>query len=393
MSLIDRYLCREFVPVFILVTVVTTIVLFLDKMLWITTLILRNHLDVLTSVRLFYYTLPTVSGVTLPIAFLMACTLTFNRLSMDSEYIVLKAAGVSLYRMLAPLVALSIVAYGLASFVLMYVSPWGFHGLQQLFFEVARSRAYYHLQAREFNDTFKGLVLYIERMNLERQRFEGVFISDTRSGVSQVITAQSGDILTEPEALRVVLRLQQGHIHRYGPPYKRYALVSFRRYDVALDLDTHLARRVRDGVRPREMFPAQIRAEMARRQALGQNARDIELFWHKLFALPFACIIFAGLGPTLGIVQPKAGRSGGYVFGLGVIFVYYLCLTMSDALAEDTLWFPPFLAAWLPNGCMSVLTLVLLRRTARDRPPVTREWLVRNLWRRLGARSTALVRR
>jgi lipopolysaccharide export LptBFGC system permease protein LptF len=98
MSLLDRYILRELWPSFVLALVVATFVLFADK-------------------------------------------------------------GISLGRMLVPLGAAAVVVYGLSSFVLMYVAPWGFQGLQRLFFEVARSRAYYHLQAREFNDTFKGLVL------------------------------------------------------------------------------------------------------------------------------------------------------------------------------------------------------------------------------------------
>jgi lipopolysaccharide export system permease protein len=375
MHLIDRYILRELWPSFVLAIVVTTFVLFVDKLLWMMSLVLRTHLDPVTSWRLLCYMLPTVSGLTLPIAFLIGCTLTFNRLSMDSEYVVLKAAGISLYRMLVPLFAAAVVVYGLASFVLMYVSPWGFQGLQRLFFEVARSRAYYHLRAHEFNDTFKGLVLYIERTVPEWQRLEGVFIADTRSGVSQVITAQAGELLTQPEAMRVVLRLEQGTIHRAAPPYKRYHILRFDRYDVTLDLETHLTGRAPHEARPRELFPSQFHTEIERRQALGKNARELTLFWYKLFALPFASIIFAGLGPALGVVHPKSGRSAGYVLGLGAIFVYYLFLTASDALAEATAFFPALLAAWFPNICMGSITIVLVRRTARDAPQLDVAWL------------------
>jgi lipopolysaccharide export system permease protein len=385
MRLIDRYILREFWPSYILAIVVATFVLLVDKLLWLTSLILHNHLDLVTAGLLFCYTLPTVSGLTLPIAFLIGCTLTFNRLSMDSEYVVLKAAGVSVYRMLVPLFAAAVVVYGLASFVLMYVSPWGFQGLQRLFFEVARSRAYYHLRAHEFNDTFKGLVLYVERTVPELQRLEGIFIADTRSGVSQVITAQAGDLLTQSEAMRVILRLEQGAIHRYAPPYKRYHVLQFSHYDVILDLDSQLARQARDAVRPRELFPSQFRAEIARQQRLGKNPRSLLLFWHKLFALPFACMIFAGLGPALGVVHPKSGRSAGYVLGLAAIFVYYFFLTASDALAEALPFLPTSLAAWFPNLCMGSITILLLRRTARDAPQLDVAWLwdgPRRLWQR-----------
>ena len=311
MSLLDRYILRELWPSFFLALVVATFVLFADKLLWLTSLILRNHLDPVTSVRLLGYTLPTVSGLTLPIAFLIGCTLAFNRLSMDSEYVVFRAAGISLGRMLVPLGVAAVVVYGLSSFVLMYVSPWGFQGLQRLFFEVARSRAYYHLQVREFNETFKGLVLYVERIMPEQERFEGVFIADTRSDVSQIITARAGTLVIQPEALRVILRLDQGAIHRSVPPYKRYDILQFSHYDVILDLDTRLARQARDEARPRELFPSQLRTEIARQQALGKNPRPLVLYWHKLFALPFASLIFAGLGPALGVVHPKSGRSAG----------------------------------------------------------------------------------
>jgi lipopolysaccharide export system permease protein len=375
MRLIDRYIIRELWPSFLLALVVATLVLFVDKLLWLTSLILRNHLDLMTSGLLLCYTLPTVSGLTLPIAFLIGCTLTFNRLSMDSEYVVLKAAGISTYRLLVPLGAAAVVVYGLSSFVLMYVSPWGFQGLQRLFFEVARSRAYYHLQEHEFNDGFQGLVLYVERTVPEQQRLEGVFIADTRSGVSQIITAQAGELFSQPEALRVVLRLEQGAIHRSAPPYKRYDVLTFGHYDVVLNLETSLARQARDDARPRELFPSQLRAEMARRQALGQPSRYLVLYWHKLFALPFASIIFAGLGPALGVVQPKSGRSAGYVLGLGAIFVYYIFLTASDALTDKIPFFPAFLAAWFPNICMSGITILLLRRTSREATPLDVAWL------------------
>jgi len=385
MRLIDRYIVRELWPSFILALIVATLVLFVDKLLWLTSLILRNHLDLVTAGRLLCYTLPTVSGLTLPIAFLIGCTLTFNRLSMDSEYVVLQAAGISIYRLLVPLYAAAVVVYGLSSFVLMYVSPWGFQGLQRLFFEVARSRAYYHLQAREFNDTFKGLVLYVERTVPEQQRFEGIFIADTRSEVSQTITAQTGELFSQPEALRVVLRLEQGTIHRSAPRYKRYNVLHFGRYDVILDLDTRLARQARDEGRPRELFPSELRAEMARQQALGKNSRHLVLYWHKLFALPFASIIFAALGPALGVVQPRSGRSAGYVLGLGAIFVYYIFLTASDALTDKIPFFPAFLAAWFPNICMSGITILLLRRTSREATPLDVVWLwesPQRLWQR-----------
>jgi lipopolysaccharide export system permease protein len=362
--LIDRYILRDFGPFFVIALGVTTFVLFLDKLLGLGSFMLRNHLDAWTSLRFLGYMLPTVGGLALPIALLLGSILTFNRLSTDSEYIVLKAAGISFYRLLLPLLVAASVVYGAASFALMYGSPWGLQGLRRLIFEVARSQAYYYLRPREFNDTFAGLVLYVERLRPERRQLEQVFIADTRVTPPQVITARSGALLTHADALQVLLRLEDGTIHRYVPAQKRYHLLRFRSYDVHLNLAAPMARDFKRELRPRELFPAQLREEIRQRQAAGEEFRSLVLFWHTLFALPFACMIFAGLGPTLGVVETRSGRSGGSVLGLLAIFVYYIFLTAGTALGEKTP-FPPVLAAWLPNLCMGLGTLLLLRRTAR----------------------------
>ena len=386
--LIDRYILREFGPFFVIALGVTTFVLFLDKLLALGSFMLRNHLDVWTFLRFLGYMLPTVSGLALPIAFLLGCILTFNRLSTDSEYVVLKAAGISFYRLLLPLFVAASVVYGASSLALMYGSPWGFQGLRGLVFEVARRQAHYHLRPREFNDTFAGLVLYVERLRPELRQLEHVFIADTRTSPPQVITARQGELFTRSDTWQVLLRLEDGTIHRYVPAQNRYHLLRFRSYDVHLDLDAQLARGFRREMRPRELFPAQLQEEIRRRQTAGQEYRPLVLFWHTLFALPFACMIFAGLGPTLGVVETHSGRSGGYVLGLLAIFVYYIFLTAGNVLGEETP-LPPLLAAWLPNLCMGCITALLLRRTARagTRPEISAcfDWALRS-WQRWHAR-------
>ena len=361
MRTIDRHIIRELVPFTLIALGVTTGVFFLDKLMGMASLVLQNRLGPGPSWRLLCYTLPTVSGLTLPIGFLMGCTLTLHRMSADSELTVLHAAGISVYRLLVPFYMMAAAAYGLSTFALMYVSPWGHQGLRQLVFDIARDQAYYHLTPQTFNDAFKGLVFYVESADPDAQRFEGIFVSDSRQKTGQVITAEQGKLLVHPEALQVVLRLNNGIIHRYEAADGRYHLVQFELYDVVLDLDTRLARRSTGSASVRELFPHQLRAEIARREALGEDAKALRLFWHKLFALPFACVIFAGLGPALGAIQTRSGRSAGYLLSIAGIFVYYVLLSASDALGEDSR-LPPMAAAWLPNLCMIVLTALLLRR-------------------------------
>lgn len=382
--IIDRYILREFVPFFIIALGVTMFVLMLDKLLRYVGFVLGSHLHLLTFWRVLSYTLATVSGLVLPIAFLIASILTWNRLSTDGEYVALKAAGISLYRLLAPLFMMALAVYGASSFLLMYGSPWGFQGLRRLTFDMARRQAYYHLRPQEFHDAFRGLVLYVEGIRPERRQLEGVFIADTGVDTPHVITARRGEVITRSQTLQVVLRLHDGAIHRYRSTDERYYVMRFDRYDVRLELDTELARRARRTTRPRELFPSQLWQEVAQRRIAVKPYGRLILFWHQQFALPFTCLIFAALGPVLGIVQTRSGRTGGYVLGCLTILVYYVLFMIGNALGAETAC-PRWLAAWLPNFCMAGITILLLRRTARGtvRIDMQRLWAgLGQLWQR-----------
>jgi lipopolysaccharide export system permease protein len=395
--LVDRYILREFGAFFVIALGVTSFILLLDQLMKLGTFVLTNHLGLLTCLRLFGYTLATVSGLVVPMAFLIAATLTWNRFSTDSEYVVLQAAGLSLYRLLVPLFMVAILAYGASSFGLMYGAPWGFQGTRRLVFEVARRQAYQHLRPREFYDVFQGLALYVERIQPELGQLEGVFIADTRTAAPQVITAQTAELVTRTDVLQVILRLHNGTIHRYIPDDERYYLLRFGQYDVRLELAAHLAQQGQGAMSPHELFPPQLRAEIIRRQAAGKPPGRLSLLWHKLFAMPFACIIFAALGPVLGIVQTRSGRAGGYVLGLVAILIYNLLINASNTLGEETS-FSPLIAAWLPNLAMGCLTVLLLRRTASGARQCSRpalwSWGLRpwHRWRSRSATQTGAAR-
>ena len=133
------------------------------------------------------------------------------------------------------------------------------------------------------------------------------------------------------------------------PPYKRYDILQFSHYDVILDLDTRLARQARDEARPRELFPSQLRTEIARQQALGKNPvlssyTGISSSLSRLRRLSLLALARLWGRPS------QVWAFCGYVLGLGAIFVYYIFLTASDALADKIPFFPLSLPPGSPTS-------------------------------------------
>jgi hypothetical protein len=59
------------------------------------------------------------------------------------------------------------------------------------------------------------------------------------------------------------------------------------------------------------------------------------------------------IGLALGATNRRDGKLGSFVFGLAVIFAYYIPLTLGPALAKGHL-IAPWLAVWAPNIILSL---------------------------------------
>src|SRR6185295_14058217 len=66
------------------------------------------------------------------------------------------------------------------------------------------------------------------------------------------------------------------------------------------------------------------------------------------------CLVFGVIGLALGATNRRDGKLGSFAFGLGVIFAYYIPLTLGPALAKGHL-IPPWLAVWAPNVILSLV--------------------------------------
>ena len=136
-----------------------------------------NHGTRLSQVLLItIYTIPYVLFYTLPMATLLASLIAFSRLNEDNEIIALKSSGISLFQILPPVVAFSIISYLFASFTAIYLIPISKYSTSRLLFEVARSNISIGIKQGIFNDSIPNIMLYANHISAHVQTMEGVFI-------------------------------------------------------------------------------------------------------------------------------------------------------------------------------------------------------------------------
>jgi lipopolysaccharide export system permease protein len=367
------YILKETLPIFFIGLLTFTVILLMDKILKLIGLIVSG-VNLFQVLMLLFFISPSFLIFTIPMALLLGTLLSFGRLSGDSEIIAFKASGMSLYQLYLPISILSISAYLLTSLLVFYGLPWGNRGFISTLYLITQSKANIEIKERVFNDIFNGLVVYVDKVPIQGKRMEGVLIYDRREKERvNTIFAKEGLLASNPESQEVVLRLLDGDIHRFEPQKNVYQKMKFDTYDLKLEIGKAFAAwgaRLRE----KEMSIDEIKKKIEMKKKLGEDTTDLEIEFHKRYAIPFACIVFGLIGVPLGIQPRRSGRSYGFILSIFIILAYYISLTIFEVFGEKKT-ISVFLAGWAPNFLFGGLGIYLLIKIAKESPFKPLVWL------------------
>lgn len=364
LKIIDRYLFREIALLFVANVAVLTIVLGLAQLLQLTDLVVKKGVPLGGVFLLLLYLLPSYLAVTLPMAQLVAIVMAFSRLATDSEITVLRASGVSLARLLRPMIAFS-VAVGLVAAVFMVSTvPRSNHAFRSYLFSILRTRADVDLRPRVFNDYFPGVMLYVDEVERDGAFLRGVLIADSRNPKApQTITADEGMLFVDPVELKIFLRLKDGSIHSWEGGKEKYDYLRFARYDLTLSFGAELRAPLRKSTR--EMTPWELSDFIQQQERAGRPTHQLRIEFQQKFALPFASLMLGLIGAPLGMLNRRSGRFGGMIASLAVILSYYLLLTAGKSLGGEGV-VPAVVAAWSPNIFLGLIGSYLMVGVSRE---------------------------
>ncbi|WKZ56481.1 MAG: LptF/LptG family permease [Bdellovibrionota bacterium] len=378
MRIITRYLLREQLLYFAIALFAFTGILLTLRMLRFAALIVNKGVELSQIAMAFFSIIPTFLEIALPLSALLGVMLAIGRLSGDSEIIVLRASGISLYQLLLPT-----VLFGLSvALVTLYVSnelkAWGFQTLSQTLFDIARSRSTSGLEPGIFN-RLGAVTLYAEEVEPFSGRFSRGIIEDRRAeGPPRIIIADEGKIHSNEQAQTITLIMTSGAMHELIDG--KYVVTNFRNNYLTLSAAEFFDSGGRSTAKMREMNNDALMAEIARAdqgmvsseeraEDLAQRGLKARLELGLRSAMPFASFLLTLLALPLGVQQPRMHRTWGaalsLVLGLLLFVSYYGLLSVTVALAE-TGSLSPWLAVWAPNIFCMVLTVLLIHKVSSE---------------------------
>jgi len=352
MRIIDRYVIREVLLPFAIALLVFTFILIVPSMMQYAEAFIAKGVPTTVVLRAMATLLPSSLALSIPSALLIALLIAFGRLSADREFVAMQACGISVARLLWPVGVLSVVGWASTSYVMIEALPDANQAFRQIAFNVLAERAEGEVKPRIFFTEFPDLVIYVRDIPPEGG-WNDVFMSDSTPGRPQAIyLVRHGRVALDAKRRTVEMVLEDGTRHVANSD-GTYQVVKFARQVVSVNPDVVFPRGGPTKGDP-EMTIAELRQRAAEVEREGMSSHNQIMAIHRKFAIPVACLVFGVIGLALGATNRRDGKLGSFVFGLGVIFAYYIPLTLGPALAKGHL-IPPWLAVWAPNIILSLV--------------------------------------
>ena len=366
-SLINRYIFKEFVSPFTVNVLFFTFIFLMAELIQITNWIVNYNISLSIILRMIFYQMPYFLIFVIPLSIMITVLLTFLRLSSENEILAIKSGGISLYALLTPVFAFCLIGSALTIFMTLYGQSWGRSALRELTYEVVSASIDIGLKERTFNDSFSGVTIYVNEVDLRNKNLVDVFIEDNRQPDKvNTVVAPAGKIFNDPQNAVAHLKLFNGSILQTNLKKKTAHSIQFDTYDISLETKRSSGQKEKKPKRPKEMTIAELSRYVRDSHTKDQKYFSALLEWHRRFSIPLGCFALGLLAVPLGVQSRFAKRSFGLVLGLVFFLLYYLLMSLGKVYGE-TGAYPPLIGMWLPNIVIGGVGVYFLIRTANER--------------------------
>lgn len=250
MRRLQRYILGQLLGPFVFFLAALTGVIWLSQSLRYVDLIINKGLSAGFFGYMTMLILPSVFNIILPISLFAAVLYTYNKLSAESEIVVMRSAGLSNISLAWPALSLAIVCT-LVNFLLsLYLMPAGQRVLKQTMTTLRTNLSHVLLQEGAFNTIGDDLTVYV-RSRQSGGTMLGILVHDSRDSSRPVtMMAESGALVSTEQGPRFVL--VNGNRQQVDRAEGHLSLLHFDRY--TLDLSQFAQPRNERWMKPGERY-------------------------------------------------------------------------------------------------------------------------------------------
>jgi len=352
MLILDRYIARKFLLIlffaimaFIAVFIIVDLIENLDKFI-------NNAYPTRVVFEFYLYYIPFILVLVFPVATLISALFSIGGMARQNEIVAMKAAGLSLYRILFPLFVISILLSTVAIGIANYLVPGATQRQSEIHDEYEKNRP----RSRRLDN------IYIRDEQDRRISIRYYNIDSNTGHIVSVREFEGNRLKSRIDAKRISWKdslwiLQDGFTRSFDEIGE--TAVPFTKYYFN-QTSMHPENISRFVKRPEEMSFSELRDFIKDVKHNGGDPDRWKVDLYLKIALPFANFIIVLFGASLSAGQTRrSGAAMGFGISLMVTFIYFGILTTAQAMGHNGR-LPPLLAAWFANIIFGVIGITVL---------------------------------
>lgn len=358
MTILDRYILRQVIEMFIMgVFVFTSIIFASDTFITLIKQIALYGIPFKVALMIIILNLPQVFVMTIPMGVLLATVMTLNRLSLASEITVMRSCGIGLNRIAKPIFIFSLVMC-IASFAINET-------VVPVTAKQSKDLALWALGQKNIPEGKQNFIFKELKDNGTLKRL--FYVGYCKHKVLHNITVLD---LSKPDTIQV-LQAQDGSTSPSGWEFNRGAIYTVAQEGKILNttffesslaqFGIDLSKELNQNVTKEHNFVSLVKYMIQNPDKVSKERNIYLIALYDKLALPITTIVLVLLGVPLAITPPRVRYNRGFLFSILIIFTYYLIRALSISFGEAGS-LPPFFAAWMANIVLSVAGAIMYYR-------------------------------
>ncbi|HPZ09639.1 MAG TPA: LptF/LptG family permease [Candidatus Eremiobacteraeota bacterium] len=352
MKLLDKYLIKELAGPFFFAILGFLVFMISHILFLLTDVIVNKNIPFGVIARMMLLRMPAIMVLTFPVAILFGTVLSISGMVASNEITALRSIGISFPRIMVPFLVVGILLSVITFVTNEKVVPWASHRSENIIRSMILKQQVPLIQSNVFQKGPNNQTFYVQLVDEEHKRLQNIMIFDLNEGdFPKVITAKEATWDDK------CWYLTNGTIHKFDKEGRLLWQANFNDFKLQVDIDV---KEFFAGQKtPQEMTTEELKKQIDRMVASGQNTREFEVDYQIKFSLPLASLITALVGAPLSVKAPRSGKMMGIAYSFGVIFVYYNLMSIGRAFARNGI-VPPEVGAWCPVIVVGTIGILLL---------------------------------
>ncbi|HEY4046358.1 MAG TPA: LPS export ABC transporter permease LptG [Acidobacteriaceae bacterium] len=363
--ILDDYILREFITTFLLVLVSFVLLMLVFTFFELLGDIIRNRTALVTVGEYLINLTPSMIYTITPLSVLVASLVTFGVLTRTNELTAMKATGISLYRVMLPIL---VVAATLAIALFLFDESYlpGANRRQEALRSVIKGRPPQTFLRPDQQWIFgtqqagkPGRIFYYQFFDPDHDRFANIsvfeFNPETFSPSRRIFAASAH---WEPQLNQWIF--EQGWERDFdGETVSSYSPFHVESFAEITEEPQYFKREARQS---QEMSFGELRHYIADLRQSGFDTKRLNVQLNRKLAFPLVTLVMAGLAIPFALSMGRRGSLTGVAAAIGVAIAYWAVEGTFEALGNVNM-LPSLLAAWSPDLLFALIGGYLLLRT------------------------------